>query len=252
MLVSRREFLHRTAGIATLVASASGSMFASAGEITALAFDAFPIFDPRPVFSLCETLFPGRGTELSNAWRARQFEYTWLRTISQRYADFWQVTQDSLVFAAKLTKVDLTTEKRDQLMHAYLELKTWPDVPVALRKLKEAGYRLAFLSNFTRPMLEANIRNSSLDGVFEQVLSTDLARSYKPDPRAYALATDALKLAKEQILFVAFAGWDAAGAKAFGYPTYWVNRLNLPAEELDAAPDGAGAGMADLLNYLRV
>jgi 2-haloacid dehalogenase len=98
-------------------------------------------FDPRPVFGLAETLFPGKGADLSNAWRTRQFEYQWLRVLSGRYVDFWQTTEDGLVFAAKLLQPELTPEKRAQPMQAYLRLKTWPDVPSALRSLQEAGVR---------------------------------------------------------------------------------------------------------------
>jgi 2-haloacid dehalogenase len=101
-------------------------------------------------------------------------------------------------------------------------------------------------------MLDACIASSGLDGIFDERLSTDAARTYKPDPRAYQLGIDALGLPREQILFAAFAGWDAAGAKAFGYPTYWVNRQNLPAEELGLQPDGAGPGLAGLVDFLRL
>jgi 2-haloacid dehalogenase len=94
---------------------------------------------------------------LSNAWRTRQFEYQWLRALSGRYVDFWQTTEDGLVFAAKLLQLELTPDKRAQLMQAYLGLTTWPDVPSALRSLQEAGVRLAFLSNMTAKMLEAGI-----------------------------------------------------------------------------------------------
>jgi 2-haloacid dehalogenase len=252
MALNRRQFLN-IAGALSAGWLMKGSMFASVkSPIKAIAFDAFPIFDPRPVFTLCETLFPGKGAELSNAWRTRQFEYTWLRSMSQRYADFWQVTEDSLIFAAKLAKVDLTAEKRDQLMHSYLALKTWPDVPPALKKLKDAGFRLIFLSNFSPEMLNANIKNSALGDIFEQALSTDEGKTYKPDPRAYALGINILKLKKEEIMFVAFASWDAVGGKSFGYPTYWMNRLNLPQEELNSTPDATGAGMADLLSFLHL
>ena len=120
----------------------------------------------------------------------------------------------------------------------------------ALTRLKQSGYRLAFLSNFTPRMLDACIRSSSLQGLFERVLSTDPAKTYKPDPAAYQLGVDALKLPKESILFAAFAGWDAAGAKAFGYPTFWVNRLNQPAEEPGEVLDGEGSTLADLARYL--
>jgi 2-haloacid dehalogenase len=101
-------------------------------------------------------------------------------------------------------------------------------------------------------MLNANIKNSALGDIFEQAVSTDEAKTYKPDPRAYTLGINTLKLKKEEIMFVAFASWDAVGAKSFGYPTYWMNRLNLPQEELNSTPDATGAGMADLLSLLHL
>jgi len=251
MSIDRRRFLRIAAGS---VAAASLSSLASAEStprrFNAVAFDAFPIFDPRPIFALAEKLFPGKGTELSNTWRTRQFEYQWLRTLSGRYADFSKTTQDALVFAAKSLQLELTGDKRDQLMQAYLELKTWPDVPAALRSLKIAGLRLVFVSNMTRNLLDAGIRNNGLDGVFEHVLSSDAVKAHKPDPRAYGRAIDALGLRREEILFAAFAGWDAAGAKTFGYPTFWVNRLGLPLEELDVTPDGSGRDLTNLLRFI--
>ncbi|HLW91427.1 MAG TPA: haloacid dehalogenase type II [Roseiarcus sp.] len=216
----------------------------------AVAFDAFPIFDPRPVATLCEELFPSKGAELVNLWRVRQFEYTWLRTVSNRYADFMQVTGESLSFAVRALKLELTADKRDRLLGAHFELKTWPDVVPALSKLKDSGLRFSFLSNFTSGMLDGCIKTSGLDGMFEEVVSTDRAKTYKPDARAYRLGVDALGLPREEILFVAFAGWDAAGAKTFGYPTYWVNRLGLPPEELGVLPDGVGVNLTDLLTFL--
>ena len=252
MPVDRREFLFIAGGVATsLLTPASLAQAATKSKIKAVAFDGFVSFDPRPIFALAEKLFPGKGAELSNAWRTRQFEYQWLRVLSRNYADFWQATEDSLVFSAKLLKLDLTPEIRGQLMNAYLELKAWPDVLPALKSLKSAGLRLAFLSNLTPKVLDANIKNAGLDGLFEFALSTDKIKTYKPDPRAYQMGIDAFKLKREEILFVAFGGWDAAGAKSFGYPTFWVNRLNLPVEELGVMPDGIGQTTADLVDYLR-
>lgn len=253
MPLNRREFLNlATASIATgVLISHPLARAAASPKIKAIAFDAFPIFDPRPVFALAEQLFPGKGTELSNAWRTRQFEYQWLRALSGRYADFWQATEDALVFSGEMLKLDLTPDKRKQLMDAYLALKTWPDVPPALDSLKGAGIRLAFLSNATMQILEAGINNSRLEGIFEHVLSTDKIKTYKPDPRAYRMAIDAFGLKKEEILFVAFAGWDAAGAKSFGYTTFWVNRLNLPAERLGAMPDAVGQNLNDLVGFVK-
>jgi 2-haloacid dehalogenase len=252
MKMHRREFLGVMAGSVAsgLLTGLPSARAAASSGIKAVLFDAFPIFDPGPVFALTEELFPGKGTDLSNVWRTRQFEYAWLRSMSQHYADFWQVTSDALIFAAKTVKVDLDEQKRSRLMEAYLNLKTWPDVPAALKSLQQAGVRLGFLSNFTRAMLDGCIKSSGLEGVFEQVLSTDAAKTYKPDPRAYQLGVDALKLRPEQIVFAAFAGWDAAGAKWFGYPTFWVNRMKVPPEELGVAPDGVGETLAELVRYV--
>ena len=123
--------------------------------------------------------------------------------------------------------------------------------PLSFKELRESGIRLAFLSNFTPRMLESNIRSSGLEGMFEQVLSTDRVSTYKPDPKAYQLAVDTLKLKREEIAFAAFAGWDAAGAKSFGYPTFWNNRLRQPLEELGVKPDAIGETLADLESFVQ-
>jgi 2-haloacid dehalogenase len=252
MPLDRRAFLKLSAaGLAASVLGGSLVARAASGpRIKAIAFDGFPIIDPRPVSARAEELFPGKGADLVDAWRIRQFDYTWLRTLSNSYVDFWQVTEDALVFAANSLKLDLSAQKREQLMQTYLELKAWPDAPPALKSLKEAGIRMAFLSNFTARMLDAAIQNSGLQGYFEAHLSTDRVRAYKPDPRAYQMGLDAFGLKREEIAFAASAGWDAAGAKRFGYPTFWVNRMNLPAEELGVVADATGANMAGLVSFV--
>jgi 2-haloacid dehalogenase len=251
--LTRRAWLARSAAAVAgaFLVSSPPARAAKRTGIGAIAFDGFTTFDPRPVVALAERLFPGKGEELGNAWRTRQFEYTWLRTMIGRYADFWQVTDEALVFAANALKLDLSAAKRAQLVRAYLEIKAWPDARPALESLRSAGIRLAFLSNFTAPMLDAAVKNSGLEGLFELHLSTDRVRAFKPDPRAYQMGVDAFGLPREEILFAAFGGWDAAGAKAFGYPTFWVNRANLPVEEMGIAPDGIGATLHDLANFVR-
>jgi 2-haloacid dehalogenase len=245
MLVDRRKFV--TLAAAALAAPAA---FAATRPIKAIAFDGFPITDSRPVFAKVEELFPGQGRALSEAWRTRLFEYTWLRTLGGRYVDFWQVTEESLVFAAKASGIDLAADHRDALMQTWLTLKAWPDVAPALKELKAAGIRMAFLANLTETMLDAVVKNAGLEGFFEPHLSTDRVKAFKPDPRAYQMGLDAFKLEKQEIVFAAFAGWDAAGAKWFGYPTFWVNRANTPVEELGVMPDGVGSGMADLVKFV--
>lgn len=249
--LGRRTLLKLATGAALAATTGASGRAAELQSVKAIAFDAFPIFDPRPIFARAEEIFPGRGAELANAWRARQFEYQWLRALGGRYADFWRATEDALVYAAKLLRLDLDAEKRARLMEGFLELRPWPDVPAALAALRAAGLRLAFLSNFTERMLRRGIETAGLSGLFEQVLSTDRIRSYKPDPRAYRMGVDALGLRRDEILFVAFAGWDAAGAKWFGYPTFWANRAALPGEELGVAADAAGPGLGHLVEYVR-
>ena len=251
-MFNRREFVTLAAGA---VAAGEPSRQAFADNIKpikfkAIAFDGFPIIDPRPVFARLEEMFPGKGSELGNIWRTRQFEYSWLRTLGGRYVDFWQVTEEALVFAAKARGVDLSVAQRDQLMQSWLTLKAWPDVAPALQQLKNAGIRMAFLSNLTETMLDAAVKNSGLEGYFEPHLSTDRVKAFKPDPRAYQMGLDAFKLRKEEIVFAAFAGWDASGARWLGYPTFWVNRLNAPVEELGVAPDGVGSGLSDLVEFV--
>jgi 2-haloacid dehalogenase len=248
MSINRRKFVALAA--ATAIAPATPVRAASDAKIKAVAFDGFPIIDATPVFAKVEEIFPGKGQELSNAWRTRQFEYAWLRTMGGHYVDFWQVTEESLAFAAKMLKVDLSADQRGQLMQSYLGLKAWPDAAPALQQLKTAGIRMAFLSNFTNAMLDAAVKNSGLEGIFENHLSTDKVSAFKPDPRAYQMGVDAFGLKKEEIAFAAFGGWDAAGAKWFGYPTFWVNRSNLPVEELGVAPDGIGSGLGDLVKFV--
>ena len=255
MIVDRRTFFSLASAIALPNAFASSPGDAASHAVArpgikAVAFDGFPIFDPRPIAALAESLFAGSGPALMNAWRARQFDYQWLRTLSGHYADFLQATQESLIFASRQLQLDLTDDKRQQLMSAWSSLQVWPDVPGVVTRLYAAGLRLTMLSNMTTAMLRDGLERAGLEKMFEAVLSTDEVRAYKPDPAAYQMAIDRLRLRREQILFVAFAGWDVAGAKWFGYPTFWVNRLGAPMEELGVAADASGAGLDSLVRYV--
>jgi 2-haloacid dehalogenase len=249
---NRREFLQTaSAGLlmANAFAAAAPQPARAQGRYRAVAFDGFPIFDPRPVFARGEQLYPGRGAELGNAWRGRIFEYTWLRTTADNYRDFLGVIEDALVFAARSLNLELPAANRRDLVQGFMQMPAWPDVKPALMQLRAAGLRLGFLNNFTPAMLDANTRSAGLDGFFEFSLSVDAVKLYKPHPRTYRMGVDALGLPKQEILFAAFAGWDAVGAKLFGYPTFWLNRMKQPAEELGASPDATGTGMDDLVRF---
>lgn len=252
--MNRRKFVSLTGGGIGAIALSSTSILSLAEEnpkIKAIAFDAFPIFDPRPVFALVNSQYPDKGMALTNNWRTTQFEYTWLRTVGGQYKNFWQVTEGALVFAAKKTGVDMTMSDRKKIMDSYLNLNIWPDVLPVLDALKKMGIRLCFLSNFTADMLSVNSKNAKIEGYFEYLLSTDKVKAFKPSPLAYQMAINTLKLKKQEIAFAAFAGWDAAGAKWFGYPTFWVNRQNVPLDELNALPDGMGADLTNLVSFIK-
>ena len=254
MKLDRRSFITSAlAATATLTASRTqADDQRGLSKIRAVAFDAFTLFDPRPIFSACESVVPGRGLELANLWRTRQFEYQWLHALGNQYRDFFAVTQAALEFAAQSLKIELTAGARDRLMHGFFEMRAWPDVAQALRDLRRAGKQLALLSNATVPILEASLKNSALEGALDLVISTDRIQSFKPEPRAYQLGVDLLNVAKHELVFVAFAGWDVAGAKWFGYPTFWNNRQSAAAEVLGVKADGEGPSLGDLAGFVAV
>ncbi len=216
----------------------------------AVAFDYLVLFNPDSVVPEVERVFPGRGREFTNLWRTRQFEYSWLRSITGRYVDFFAITEGALIYTAAAMKLQLTPDNKRLLLDAYLHLAAWPDTADALRRLKESGVRVITIANFSPAMLRSNAENARLITFFDDLVSTDTNHTYKPDPRAYELGMDRLHLEKQDILFVAFGGWDAAGAKAFGYPTFWVNRFNQPLEELSVRPDQTSTNLDGLLNFV--
>jgi 2-haloacid dehalogenase len=254
--MNRRRFVGTLAGALGAASLGAQSQVAQdahkpAGGIKAIAFDGFVIFEPRSVEMRVEEQLPGRGAEFTNLWRTRQFEYCWLRTTGDKYSDFWRVTDDALRYTAKSLKIVLTSEQHDALMGTYLKLQPWPDVREGLAELRKQGIRLAFLSNFTAAMLDANLKAAGLSEFFEPHLTTDRVRAYKPSPRAYQMGPDVLGLQKREIAFAAFGAWDAAGAKWFGYPTVWVNRGGVSEEELDAQPDVTAKDFGGLTEFVR-
>jgi len=216
----------------------------------AVAFDYFVIFDANSVIPEAERAFPGKGADFTRMWRTKQFEFGFLRSITNRHADFFKVTEDALIYAAEAMKLDLTDDKRRRLVNAYLTLTPWPDAVDALRKLKASGVRIITISNFSERMLRANADHAGITDLFDTLLSTEVNGTYKPDPRAYELGMKQLGFKKEEIVFAAFGGWDAYGGKNFGYPTYWVNRFNLPTEELGIGADGTSNNMEGLLRFV--
>ncbi len=212
--------------------------------IRALVFDAYgTLFDVHSVVTTCERLFPGKGTALSQAWRVKQLEYTWLRNSMQRHVDFNTVTQDALRVVCETLALRYTDAALDELNHAYRTLQPFADAKSALATLSAAsgksspGPKLAVLSNGAPDMLSAVVKHSGFDKLLDEVLSVEEVGVFKPDPRVYQFAVDRLRISKNQIGFVSSNGWDAAGAKAYGFNVFWINRSSAPVERLGFMPD---------------
>ncbi len=218
--------------------------------IKALVFDAYgTLFDVHSVIATCNQHFPEQGPALSKAWRAKQLEYTWLRSLMGRYEDFWQVTEAALVFACKTLNLPCPPATRAELMEAYLHLDPYPEVLPSLKAL--SNYPLAILSNGSPRMLQAAVESAGLRGIFSHVLSVDTVKIYKPSPRVYELASQQMGVAASAIGFVSSNSWDVIGAKAAGLWTCWVNRLGAPEDELGFLPDARANTLADLTGLVK-
>ena len=257
--MSRRQFLE-VVGAAALTAACGPGAGAAGGErraaqaaagprrIRAVAFDLFTLFDPRGVEARVAEVV-GAGSALAGTWKTRLFEYCWIRAASGKYVDFERMVKDSLTYAAATHQVALSEPARARLESVFTELSLWPDTAATLSALKQRGLRLAPLANYAPRMIERLLGRAGIREMFEDLVSTDRARTYKPDPRAYALAETAFGLSREEIAFAAFGGWDAAGAKWHGYPTFWVNRFQAAPEELVEA-DASGPDLTVLAAWL--
>ena len=215
--------------------------------ISALVFDAYgTLFDVHSVTRLAEAHFPGRGASLSAAWRTKQLEYTWLRTLMGRYRDFNEVTRDALEWSLESLGLEATPAVRDALHAEYRRLAVFPEVQAALATL--AGrHRLAILSNGHPEMLEAVVDHNGLRERFRGgMVSVHAAGAFKPVPAVYRLVEEALGVPRASVGFVSSNGWDAAGAKSYGFSAYWVNRGGAPVERLGAPPDAILRSLAEL------
>jgi 2-haloacid dehalogenase len=246
----RRTFLGALSTTALAAACTPARSPTSSRAVRAVAFDLFTLFDPRTVIALAESTVGPVARELCDAWRVKQFEYCFLRAAAGQYRSFRATTADALDVAARARKVTLSPEQRATLVSAYTKLEPWPDTREVLTSLRSAGLLLAPLANYDEEMIESLLANAGLRASFDRIISTSAAGTFKPDPRAYALGEKAFGLAREEIAFSAFGGWDAAGARWFGYPTFWVNRLGVAAEALSPGPHATGASLRDLAAWV--
>lgn len=203
----------------------------------AVVFDAYgTLFDVQDaVAAVCDRRFPGYGKAISELWRRKQLEYTWLLSLMGRYRDFWQLTEDALAYALKALGLNAAPDVHRELLEAYRTPPPYPEVSRALSAITDKT--LAVLSNGTAEMVNAAVANAGLAGRFAAVISADEARVYKPHPDVYARVLTRLGVAKEDVLFVTANAWDAAGAKSFGFRVCWINRFGMPFDERMPVPD---------------
>jgi 2-haloacid dehalogenase len=211
--------------------------------IDVLLYDAYgTLWDVHSVMKRCERCWPGKGMAVSQVWRTKQLEATWLRSLMGRYVPFSTVTREALGFACDALHLPLQADHESELMGEYLRLAPFPDVADALMRKQAA--RTGILSNGSPDMLEPLVLHSGLK--FDAVLSVDAAKVFKPAPQAYQIALDHFGVPKERIGFVSSNFWDAAGAKSFGFTVYWINRAGVAAERLGFQPDRVVKSLAAL------
>ena len=227
----------------------------------AVLFDAYgTLFDVYSVALLAEQLFPGQGHALSVLWRDKQIEYTRLVTTCNdgaHYQPFWELTRAALVFAIKklvphASSTGATATLDDQvaqLMNQYRSLSAFPENRAVLQTLRERGIPTGILSNGDAAMLQLAVKSSGLHGLLDHIISVDPVRKYKTAPQAYALGETTLGIPAAKVLFVSSNAWDALGATWAGYQTLWVNRYQLPFEELGTQPTRTGTSLRDVLDF---
>lgn len=214
-------------------------------------FDVYgTLLDVHGITREADALFPGQGRALSLLWRDKQVQYTWLRALAGRHADFSQVTGEALEYAADSLSVPLTAAMRDELLRLYLRLPAWADALPALTVLHTAGHRLAALSNGTPQMLDAALDAAGLLPLLDTVLSVEAAGRYKVAPEAYRIALDRFGGTPQDFVLVSSNGWDVAGAAHFGFRTFWVNRAGAPIERLGITPSAIGTSLGNLVAWL--
>lgn len=212
----------------------------------ACVFDAYgTLFDVNSAVSrLRDRVGPQYG-EISAAWRVRQLEYTWLRSLMKSHTDFWHLTSDALAVTLRTFSID-DAELHEELMQAYLSLNAFSEVSSVLHQLKQAGMQTAILTNGSPAMITSAVSNAGIDEVIDRQLSVESVGVFKPDARVYQLAVDELNVEAANIAFLSSNAWDAAGAAHFGFNVAWVNRYGQPSEALPGTPSAMLADLSEL------
>lgn len=222
-------------------------------NIKAITFDAYgTLFDVHSVVEKCEQFYPNKGREISELWREKQLEYTWLRSLMGRYRDFWGITKDALIYALKSLELEWDDGIIAEILDEYLHLTPHAEIPDALAALKDKA-ELSILSNGSPDMLQQLVHNAGMDDVFAEIISVDELKVFKPFMGVYQLGPAKFNIPKEEILFISSNPFDIAGAKVFGYHVCWINRFNLQPEEfndIDTKPNLTIKTLAELVDIL--
>jgi 2-haloacid dehalogenase len=217
--------------------------------VKGIVFDMYgTVVDVGAVAAACKEVAPDP-IAFNTHWRAKQLEYTFLRSLMGRYQDFWKVTEEALEFTIERFAIQVTPEQRRRLMDAWLHPTPYPEVAAALRRLKEK-YLLAILSNGTAKMLLTGLDQTGLRQYFRRIMSADSVKLYKPSPKVYQLALRHMPLKKGEILFVSSNSFDVAGAKNFGFKVCWISRTGIPLDPLGPKPDLIVRGFDDLVGAI--
>jgi 2-haloacid dehalogenase len=230
-------------------------MGASVARLTGIrlcVFDAYgTLFDFNAAARRCHEALREKADALSALWRTKQLQYTWLRGLMARHADFWTVTGEALA----ATMAELGIEDRAlhaRLMDCYRRLDAYPEVTAMLGALKDGGMPAAILSNGSPAMLNDAVTAAGLGALLDAVLSVEDVGIFKPHASVYALVGRRFGVPPESVCFLSSNGWDAHGAAVFGFQSMWVNRANAPREMLPGTLAGEMASLAGLPTLLSI
>ena len=205
-------------------------------SVKGIVFDMYgTLVDVGAVAEACKQVAP-EPVAFNTQWRAKQLEYSFLRTLMGKYRDFWKITEDALEFAIQHFGLQVSSEQRKQMMGAWLHPTPYPEVEAALPRLKEK-YLLAILSNGSPKMLRSGLERTGLRPYFRWVMSADAVKVYKPSPEIYRLALKQMRLQKKEILFVSSNAFDVMGSKNFGFKVCWINRPRVPLDKVGPKPE---------------
>ena len=218
-------------------------------NIKAIIFDAYgTLFDVNSAAEKCKNKIGEKWEPFANYWRTTQLEYTWLRSLMARHQDFWKVTEQSLDKSMKIFQID--TSMKDELLDLYKVLSTFPEVKETLKKLKEKNYKLAILSNGTPALLRELVSSNNLESIFDDVLSIEEVKIYKPHPNVYNIPIKKYQIEKNQFAYLSSNTWDVSAAGNFGFNAVWVNRNKNIFDNLDYKPITEINNLSDLNNLL--